>query len=132
MPCLSDPWYFDLAPGTTEYAIAELEMQEKLARIMHIVRYYCGVYGRGFPANFPGGREFGHLHEADKQLLAAIHHHMRCDGINPSVAMDIWSLTKMHPEKYAEEEPIAKDCYRLSRMSFLMESLTRQARNNSC
>lgn len=132
MPCLGDPWYFDLTPGTSEYTMAEREVQDQLDRLMHIVNYYCRAYGREFPVNFPGNREFELLHEEDKQLLMAIHHHLRCDGIKADATMDIWCLTRMNPEKYADEVKIAKDCHRLSRMGGLMKDLMRKNKNRSC
>ena len=132
MPCLGDPWHYDLTPGTPEFTIAERKVQDQLERLIHIVNYYCKAYCRDFPANFPGNREFELLHEDDKQLLAAIHHHLRCDGIKADATMDIWCLTRMYPEKYIDEGEIAKDCHRLSRMGSLLRDLMRQNRARSC
>ncbi|MFM7674472.1 MAG: hypothetical protein ACKO5F_02540 [Synechococcus sp.] len=84
------------------------------------MNFYCSAYGRGFPVDFPGGHRFWLLHEDDKRLLVAIHHHLGCDGIKANETMDIWSLTRTYPEKHSDKEQIAKDCYRLSRMGGLI------------
>ena len=123
MPCLGDSWDSDLTPGTTEYALAEKVVQEQLDRLIHVVNFYCSAYGRDFPVDFPVGHGVWLLHEDDKRLLVAIHHHLRCDGIKANETMDIWSLTRMYPENYSDKEQIAKDCYRLSRMGGLMRRL---------
>jgi len=128
MPCLGDPWYFNLTPGTSEYAIAERAVQEQLDRLIHVVDFYCRAYDRDFPIDFPSGHEFRFLHEDDRRLLIAIHHHLRCDGINAAATMDILCLTQMHSEKYADKEQIAKDCHRLSRMGGLIGPLMRKKR----
>ena len=123
MPCLGDSWDTDLTPGTTEYAIAEKVVQEQLDRLVNVVNFYCRAYDRDFPIDFTNGHQFRFLHEDDKRLLIAIHHHLRCDGIKANETMAIWSLTRMHPEKYSDKEQIAKDCHRLSRMGGLIRKL---------
>jgi hypothetical protein len=133
MPCLGDSWDTDLTPGTTGYAIADKVVQEQLDRLVNVVNFYCRAYDRDFPIDFPNGHLFRFLHEDDQRLLIAIHHHLRCDGIKANETMDIWSLTRMHPEKYSDKEQIAKDCYRLSRMGGLIRKfLQKRVKTMQC
>ena len=128
MPCLGVSWDTGLTPGTTEYAIAEKVVQEQLDRLVYVVNFYCKAYDRDFPIDLKNSHHFRFLHEDDKRLLIAIHHHLRCDGIKANETMDIWSLTRMHPEKYSDKEQIAKDCHLLSRMGGLIRQLLREKR----
>jgi len=116
MPCFGDAWDDGLTPGTPEYIEEESRVRAELEALLHVVDYYCKAYERELPADFRyGGRNFEDLPIEDKRLLAAIYHHLRCDGINAAAMHDILALVETSDEKCGHVSTIVQTCFMLSR-----------------
>lgn len=116
MPCLGDTWDAGLEPGTPEYAQEESRVRAKLEAVAHVINYYCTQHGRdadyiaSIPIDATGG-----LFSEDKDLLKAIYHHLRCDGIK---APDVCDLIALAGKDTAQERsllPILDACVFLMR-----------------
>lgn len=122
MPCFGPAWNEELTPGTKEYIEAEAGVRKQLDSLLHVVHYYCKVYGRALPAEFHySGSNFEALPQADKQLLAAIYHHLRCDGISAAVVHDILALLDLEPLESSDRYATVQICQRLMRSGMLIK-----------
>ena len=116
MPCLGEAWNEALTPGTPEYIQEEKKVRAHLDALLHVIDYYCGIHRRTIPIeNCNSGTDFDNLPSPDRRLLADIYHHLRCDGVNASVAFDVLALVESDEQKHEDLIAVIKVCYRLLR-----------------